>query len=71
MTKDSVISIIEADHRVREATVDLTAYPDDGVRARALETGVISCLTVPFNEDDLPACIRTALDCGRAEENGS
>jgi FixJ family two-component response regulator len=42
-------------------TVLITAYPDDGVRKRALSAGVIGYLTKPFEEDDLLACVRSAL----------
>jgi FixJ family two-component response regulator len=42
-------------------TILITAYPDDGVRERALSAGVIGYLTKPFEEDDLLACIRSAL----------
>lgn len=45
-------------------TILVTAYPDDGVRARALTAGVICYLSKPFNADELLACIRAAL--GRA-----
>src|SRR5712672_2843913 len=39
----------------------ITAYPDNGVRERALAAGVIGYLGKPFEEDDLLACIRSAL----------
>jgi FixJ family two-component response regulator len=42
-------------------TILITAYPDDGVRERALSAGVIGYLSKPFEEDDLLACIRSAL----------
>ncbi len=42
-------------------TVLITAYPDDGVRERALSAGVVGYLSKPFEEDDLIACIRSAL----------
>jgi FixJ family two-component response regulator len=42
-------------------TILITAYPDDGVRERALAAGVIGYLSKPFEEDDLLACIRSAL----------
>jgi CheY-like chemotaxis protein len=42
-------------------TVLITAYPDDGVRERALSAGVISYLSKPFEEDDLLAFVRSAL----------
>src|ERR1700730_17973009 len=39
----------------------ITAYTDDGVRERAWSAGVIGYLSKPFEEDDLLACIRSAL----------
>ncbi|MBV8592350.1 MAG: response regulator, partial [Acetobacteraceae bacterium] len=36
-------------------TILITAYPDDGVRARALSAGVLGYLPKPFGEDDLLA----------------
>jgi FixJ family two-component response regulator len=42
-------------------TILITAYPDDGVRERARSAGVIGYLSKPFEEDDLLACIRSAL----------
>jgi FixJ family two-component response regulator len=42
-------------------TVLITAYPDDGARERALAAGVIGYLGKPFDEDDLLACVRSAL----------
>jgi FixJ family two-component response regulator len=42
-------------------TILITAYADDGVRERALSAGVIGYLSKPFEEDDLLACIRSAL----------
>ena len=45
-------------------TILITAYPDDGDRARALQAGVICYLVKPFNYDDLLTCIRSALDLG-------
>ena len=42
-------------------TILITAYPDDGVRERALSAGVLGYLSKPFDEDDLLACIRSAL----------
>jgi FixJ family two-component response regulator len=43
-------------------TILITAYPDDGVRARALRDGVVGYLSKPFDENDLLACIRSSLD---------
>jgi FixJ family two-component response regulator len=42
-------------------TILVTAFPNDRDRVRALQAGVICYLTKPFNEDDLLACIRSAL----------
>lgn len=42
-------------------TILITAYPDETTRSRALSAGVRGYLTKPFNEDDLLACIRSAL----------
>jgi FixJ family two-component response regulator len=47
-------------------TILITAYPDDSVRVRALEAGIVCYLTKPFNKDDLLGCIRSALDRDRA-----
>ena len=43
-------------------TILITAYPDDVVRARALNDGVVCYLRKPFNENDLIHWIRTALE---------
>ncbi len=42
-------------------TILMTAYPDEPVRARALEAGVIAYLTKPFNDDELLGCISSAV----------
>ena len=46
-------------------TILITAYPEDNVKARALEDGVICYLRKPFNKNDLLDCIRSALRCTR------
>lgn len=43
-------------------TILITGYPNEGVRALALEAGVISYLVKPFAEADLLDGVRTALD---------
>ena len=45
----------------RVPTILITAYPDAGVREHALSTGVVGYLSKPFEEDDLLACVRSAL----------
>jgi CheY-like chemotaxis protein len=47
-------------------TILITAYPDDGDRARA--AGVMCYLAKPFNYNDRLACIRLALE--RREATG-
>ena len=48
-------------------TILITAYPDDGVRERALSAGVIGYLSKPFEDDDLAACVRSALAKGPSD----
>jgi FixJ family two-component response regulator len=45
-------------------TVLITAYPDEKVRARALQAGIFCYLTKPFKEDELLDCIQSALKQG-------
>jgi FixJ family two-component response regulator len=42
-------------------TILITAFPSDRDRARALRSGVACYLVKPFNDDDLLACIHSAL----------
>ncbi len=46
-------------------TILITAYPDDGARARALAAGVICYLAKPYTSNELLSCIRSALDRDR------
>ena len=41
-------------------TILITAYPDDAVRARALNAGVTAYLVKPFSEKELLDCIDVA-----------
>jgi FixJ family two-component response regulator len=41
-------------------TILITAYPDERVRAQALNAGAVCYLTKPFNESELLACIHAA-----------
>ena len=43
-------------------TILITAYPDDSVRERALNDGIVCYLSKPFRERDLIDCVRSALD---------
>ena len=42
-------------------TIVITAFPQEADRARALRAGVVCYLTKPFDEDELAACITSAL----------
>lgn len=42
-------------------TVLITAYPDEGVRARALAAGAVGFLSKPFAEDQLLPYLRAVL----------
>ena len=45
-------------------TILITAYPNERVRTRALNAGVLCYLAKPFAEGDLLGCLRTALTNG-------
>jgi FixJ family two-component response regulator len=42
-------------------TILVTAYPEDAVRTRALQDGVVCYLHKPLNRNQLVECIRSAL----------
>lgn len=48
----------------RIPTILITAYSDENVRTRALHAGVLCYLKKPFAEDELIACIRSAVRQG-------
>jgi FixJ family two-component response regulator len=52
--------LIEMGHVI--PTILVTAYPDDGVRVRALKDGVVCYLRKPVDEKHLMRCLREALD---------
>jgi FixJ family two-component response regulator len=52
-------------------TVLVTAYPDDDVRARALNEGVVCYLRKPVDEEHLMRCLRAALHSGDPPEENS
>jgi FixJ family two-component response regulator len=43
-------------------TILITAYPEEGDRARALRHGILCYLAKPFNYNDLLACVHLALE---------
>jgi FixJ family two-component response regulator len=49
----------------------VTAFPDDSVRARALNAGAVGFLSKPFPEESLIACLKIALTVsGKTSANG-
>ena len=61
--------LIEAGHTI--PTILVTAYPDDGERARALNDGIVCYLRKPVDEQHLVRCLRTALESGEPGEKNS
>jgi FixJ family two-component response regulator len=61
--------LIEAGYTI--PTILVTAYPDDGERARALNDGVVCYLRKPVDERDLIRCLRTALESAEPGEKNS
>jgi FixJ family two-component response regulator len=55
---------IEAGHAI--PTILVTAYPDDDVRARALNDGVVCYLRKPIDERRLVRCLSAALHSGES-----
>ena len=51
--------LIKAGERI--PTIFVTAYPDEAARKDAAEAGADCYLTKPFREDELLACVRSAL----------
>ena len=52
-------------------TILVTAYPDDDVRARALNDGVVCYLRKPVDEKRLMQCLRAALHSDEPPEENS
>ena len=52
-------------------TILVTAYPDDDVRARALDDGVVCYLRKPVDEKHLMRCLRAAFHSGEPREENS
>jgi FixJ family two-component response regulator len=49
-------------------TILITAYPDDRVRTRAIDKGVLAYLVKPFSENDLTRYVRFALESGNPQK---
>jgi FixJ family two-component response regulator len=52
-------------------TILVTAYPDDDIRAGALNDGVVCYLRKPVDEKHLMGCLRAALDSGKPPRENS
>ena len=61
--------LIDMGHAI--PTILVTAYPDDDVRARALNDGVVCYLRKPVDEKHLTRCLRAALDSGEPPKENS
>jgi CheY-like chemotaxis protein len=48
-----------------------SAYPDEIVRDRALDEGVVCYLSKPVDDDDLERCLRSALQPDTPIEDNS
>jgi FixJ family two-component response regulator len=45
----------------------ITAYPDEGIRARAIKAGAVGFLAKPFAVHKLIECLEAALEAGSSE----
>jgi FixJ family two-component response regulator len=61
--------LIEMGHAIR--TILVTAYPDNDVRARVLNDGVVCYLRKPVDEKHLMRCLHTALHSDQPREENS
>jgi FixJ family two-component response regulator len=61
--------LIDMGHAI--PTILVTAYPDDDVRARALNDGVVCYLRKPVDENHLMHCLRAALHSDEPREENS
>jgi len=52
--------LINAGHRI--PTIFMTAYPEEHLRAAALDGGALAFLTKPVNEERLISCLEGALE---------
>jgi FixJ family two-component response regulator len=58
--------LIEAGYTI--PTILITAYPDDGERARALNDGIVCYLRKPVDEQLLIRCLRAVLESAEPGE---
>jgi FixJ family two-component response regulator len=70
MTGDELYRhLLNAEHPI--PTILVTAYPDDVVRTRALNDGVVCYLHKPLDESQLTRCLRSALEADQSPEENS
>jgi FixJ family two-component response regulator len=70
MTGDELYRhLLDAGHAI--PTILVTAYPDDVVRTRALNGGVVCYLHKPLDESQLMRCLRSALETDQSPEENS
>jgi len=62
---------LAADFLASPRPILVTAYPDDDVRARALDDGVVCYLRKPVDEKHLMRCLRAALHSDEPREENS
>jgi FixJ family two-component response regulator len=70
MTGDELYRyLLDAGHAI--PTILVTAYPNDIVRARALNDGVVCYLHKPLDENQLMRCLRSTLEADKSPEENS
>jgi FixJ family two-component response regulator len=70
MTGDELYGRLVGDGRTIP-TILVTAYPNDRLRARVLDEGVVCYLHKPFDQNNLISCVRKAIELGRRGDHGS
>ena len=55
--------VIDMGHAI--PTILVTAYPDNDVRARAQNDGIVCYLRKPFDDNDLAYCVHKAIEGGK------
>src|SRR6478609_9332999 len=70
MTGDELYGRLLEDGRTIP-TILVTAYPNDRLRIRVLNEGVVCCLDKPFDQNNLIGCVRKAIErgCRAAQES--
>jgi FixJ family two-component response regulator len=70
MTGDELYGrLVDDGHTI--PTILVTAYPNDPLRARVLNEGVVCYLHKPFEQNNLIGCVRKAIELGRRGDHDS